>query len=77
MRAFRVMRLFGRLQSLRQIINSLTSSIVPVMNAFLIMFLVMAIYAILGVSFFKELANDAFLFMFLVLAIYAILGVSF
>ncbi len=40
MRAFRVMRLFGRLQSLRQIISSLTASIIPVMNAFLIMLLV-------------------------------------
>ena len=40
LRAFRVMRLFGRLQSLRQIIAALTQSIIPVLNAFLIMMLV-------------------------------------
>jgi hypothetical protein len=40
LRAFRVMRLFGRLQSLRQIIAALTQSIIPVLNAFLIMMLI-------------------------------------
>jgi len=54
MRAFRVMRLFGRLQSLRQIVSALTASIVPVLNAFLIMLLITSIYAILGVNFFSE-----------------------
>ena len=52
MRAFRVLRLFGRLESLRQIITSLTSSIIPVANAFLIMALVTSIYAILAVNFY-------------------------
>ena len=54
MRAFRVMRLFGRLKSLRQIITSLTASLIPMGNAFLIMLLVTSIYAILGVNFFAE-----------------------
>ncbi len=44
MRAFRVLRLFGRLRSLRQIINALTSAILPVCNAFLIMGLVTCLY---------------------------------
>ena len=60
MRAFRVMRLFGRLQSLRQIISSLTTSILPVLNAFLIMLLVTSIYAILGVNFFSEDFPESF-----------------
>jgi hypothetical protein len=47
MRAFRVMRLFGRMRSLREIITSLTMSLIPMGNAFLIMLLVTSIYAIL------------------------------
>ena len=54
------MRLFGRLQSLRQIISSLTTSILPVLNAFLIMLLVTSIYAILGVNFFSENFPESF-----------------
>jgi hypothetical protein len=60
MRAFRVMRLFGRLQSFRQIISSLMASIFPVCNAFMIMLLVTSIYAILGVNFFVESAPEQF-----------------
>jgi len=60
MRAFRVMRLFGRLQSLRQIIASLTASLIPVCNAFLIMLLVTSIYAILGVNFYSEASPHFF-----------------
>ena len=40
LRAFRVVRLFGRLGSLRDIVASLTAAITPVLNAFLIMFIV-------------------------------------
>jgi hypothetical protein len=43
LRAFRVIRLFGRLGSLRDIIAALTAAVVPVLNAFLIMFIVGAI----------------------------------
>ncbi len=43
LRAFRVIRLFGRLGSLRDIIAALTAAVGPVMNAFLIMFIVGAI----------------------------------
>ena len=53
MRAFRVLRLFGRFASLRQIINAVAAAFVPVCNAFLILFLVMSIYAILAVSFYS------------------------
>ncbi|EKX49828.1 hypothetical protein GUITHDRAFT_104223 [Guillardia theta CCMP2712] len=60
MRAFRVMRLFGRLASLRLIINSLCSSIVPVLNAFLIMLLITSIYAILAVNFFGSTSPEYF-----------------
>ena len=53
MRAFRVFRLFKRVKSLNKIIVSLGKAIPGVANAFLIMLIVMCIYAILGVEFFK------------------------
>jgi hypothetical protein len=43
LRAFRVVRLFGRMSALRNIIASLTAAIVPVLNAFLVMLIVSSI----------------------------------
>jgi hypothetical protein len=43
MRAFRVIRLFGRLKSLKNIVGALTASILPVMNAFLILLIIASI----------------------------------
>ena len=40
LRAFRVVRLFGRMGALRDIVSSLTAAISPVLNAFLIMLIV-------------------------------------
>jgi hypothetical protein len=42
-RAFRVIRLFGRLRALKKIISALTASIIPMLNAFLILFVVLSI----------------------------------
>ena len=42
-RAFRVVRLFGRMQTLKNILTALSSSILPEINAFMIMFIVIAI----------------------------------
>ncbi len=50
LRAFRVVRLFGRMGALRDIISSLTSAIVPVLNAFLIMLIVSSICELLLVN---------------------------
>ena len=58
MRAFRVLRIFGRLKSVRSIINALTASIVPVINAFFIVAIVMALFAIVGVTFFADEAPE-------------------
>ena len=44
-RALRVVRLFGRLGALRDIVSSLTAAIVPVLNAFLILLIVSSICA--------------------------------
>jgi hypothetical protein len=53
-RAFRLLRIFGRLKSLRLILLSLSRSLVPVASAFLVMLLVVSIYAIIGVGLFGE-----------------------
>jgi hypothetical protein len=42
-RAFRVVRIFGRLRSLKNIITGLAASVAPVFNAFLLMLLVVSI----------------------------------
>jgi hypothetical protein len=38
-----VVRLFGRLRELRKLISALSSSVVPMINAFLILFIVLSI----------------------------------
>ena len=43
LRAFRVVRLFGRMGTLRDIISSLTAAIFPVLNAFLVLLLITSI----------------------------------
>lgn len=53
MRVFRVLRLFPRLQSLRMIINALTSAILPCANAFMVLLLFTCIYAVVAVTLFK------------------------
>ena len=51
-RVIRAMRLAARFQSLRKIINAVAHSLFPVLSACAIAVMVMAVYAILGVSFF-------------------------
>lgn len=58
MRAFRVFRLFKRVHSLNKIIVAIVHAVPGVANAFLILFIVMSIYAILAVEFYKEAADD-------------------
>uniref|UniRef100_A0A7S0EEW1 Ion transport domain-containing protein n=1 Tax=Hanusia phi TaxID=3032 RepID=A0A7S0EEW1_9CRYP len=53
-RVFRVLRLFHRLSSLRIIINAVTASILPVANAFVVLLLITAIYAVLACMLFKS-----------------------
>ena len=54
-RVFRVIRVFKRLESVRLIVNALASSLYPLASALVILALVTAIYAVLGVEFFSEL----------------------
>lgn len=54
MRAFRVFRLFKRVKSLKKIMTSLAKAVPGVINAFIIQIIVMCIYAMLGVEFFRH-----------------------
>jgi len=58
MRAFRVFRLFKRVKSLNKIIVAIVHAVPGVVNAFLILFIVMSIYAILAVEFYTHMAED-------------------
>ena len=60
MRCFRVFRLFKRIPSLRQIVVALTASVPPMINAFALVCLVSAIYAIVGVTFFSKHSPENF-----------------
>jgi len=58
MRAFRVFRLFKRVRSLNKIIVAIAHAVPGVVNAFLILTIVMSIYAILAVEFYFEIGED-------------------
>lgn len=59
-RAFRVFRLFKRIPSLNKIMVSLAKAVPGVINAFVIMAIVMSIYAIIAVEFFAEFGRDGY-----------------
>lgn len=58
LRAFRVFRLFKRVEALNKIIVALFRSIPGVTNAFIIMVIVMSIYAIIGVEIYSTFGQD-------------------
>jgi len=57
-RVFRVFRLFGRVESLRKIVCALRCALPGVVNAFGINLLMMCIYAVLAVEFFRHISDD-------------------
>jgi len=61
LRTFRVFRLFKRVKALNEIITALMRAIPGMMNAFLIMLLVISLYAIIGVELFSTFgANGSY-----------------
>ena len=54
LRVLRIIRVFRHFRSLQIIITSLFDAIIPVMEALLIMFLVISVYAIVGVSLYRQ-----------------------
>lgn len=59
-RAFRVFRLFKRIKSLKVIIEAVLKSLPAVANAFVVLGLIMAIWSIMSVGFFKDLRPEEF-----------------
>lgn len=58
LRAFRVFRLFNRVESMRKVVESIIKAVPGVMNAFLINFILICIYAVLSVDFFSLLYKN-------------------
>lgn len=58
MRAFRVFRLFKRVKSLNKIIVAIIKAVPGVVNAFIILTIVISIYAILGVEFYRDIGGN-------------------
>mmetsp|Transcript_67340 Transcript_67340/g.179747 ORF Transcript_67340/g.179747 Transcript_67340/m.179747 type:complete len:641 (-) Transcript_67340:424-2346(-) len=52
LRALRVIRIFGRVKSLRKIITAITMALIPVANVWLILFLLISIGAVIATSLF-------------------------
>jgi hypothetical protein len=59
-RTIRVLKIFTRLPALKKILSALTHSIVPMLNAFIIVLIIMLMYAIVGVTYFRDDAPDDF-----------------
>lgn len=59
LRAFRVFRLFKRVKELQKIVVSLVRAVPGVLNVFLIMAIVMSIYSLLAVEFYRDVGIDA------------------
>jgi len=59
-RAFRVIRLFKRIPSLKRIVEGVIQSIPGVGNAFIVLTLIMAIWSILGVEFYSRSSPENF-----------------
>jgi len=59
-RVMRVLRLFGRVPSLRQLMAALGKAIGPVLSAMMLVLCVVCMYAILGVNFFGKLLSGHF-----------------
>jgi hypothetical protein len=59
LRAFRVLRLVRRFESLRQLLQALGGSVLPIINAFVVLLLATSIFAILGVGLFREGPNNS------------------
>ena len=58
LRIFRVFRIFARLQSFRMIADSFSAALLPVVNAFSVVFLITSVYAILAVNSFQALPDE-------------------
>ena len=54
LRVFRVLRLFNKFPDMQRVITALTASLKPVLTAFIILIVVISIYAIIGVNLYSK-----------------------
>eukprot|EP00494_Astrolonche_serrata_P024362 UN24620 len=59
-RAFRVFRLFKRIDSLKRIVEGVISSLTGVSQAFMILLILMGIWSVIGVEFFRNAEEEHF-----------------
>ena len=60
LRAFRTLRLLGALKTLQVVVNTFLQSLVELMNIVLLTFIVMFIFAVVGVQMFGQIAPQHF-----------------
>ena len=60
LRIFKIVRIFNRLKSLQRIILSIASTLVPLVNTFMIYFVVTSIYAVLATQLFGSVFMERF-----------------
>jgi len=58
LRAFRVFRLFGKVESIKKILIMIRRAIPGVVSAFILLFIVLCIYSVLSVDFFRNIHSD-------------------
>ena len=56
----RVLRIFNQARAIQSIIKALSNSIIPFLNAFFIMAIVVCLYAIIGVTFYSQKSQEGF-----------------
>lgn len=59
-RVFKVVRIFGRLKKLNEILHSIAATIVPVFHSCILVAVIMSIYAVLGTSIYSEAYPEKF-----------------
>jgi voltage-gated sodium channel len=60
LRIVRIVRIFKSLKDLKKILAACSCAVLPVCNAFLILLIIAAVYAILGTNFFSETSPEFF-----------------
>lgn len=58
LRAFRVFRLFGKVESIKKILIMIRRALPGVVSAFILLFIVLCIYSVLSVDFFRDIHSD-------------------
>ena len=60
LRLGRVLRVFTAFEGLQKLVSAISAALIPVCNAFLMLFIIIAVYAVLGTNFFRKRNPDYF-----------------